>query len=603
MKDRRLLLLVVVLVAFSTLACVCMPTDLIRKFLPKVVVTPTEAVKETPPPEATPTEVAGKTPPPEATPTEAAKPKPPPPGKCFAEVPSYPKAEREAELEAEWQKLGARFGPMAAQMKGEVRVFTTPDPPAKVVKFYETEMPKRGWGKKLALTTEEGGLLAWEKGGLMATFIIGGEKKRTYIIIGCGPKPEAELPPLKLTPAKVPALASGEAAQPPAGEELLPTSPLSEGIEGWERWLQPGARIPGHNEVNLVDDPTYGKVVEFVRTCKDHDGGAAGIFQKLDLDVSGYPHLYVWLVGKVIQEEGGNLANRNPKWFPEGAVQVRIKYLTAEGQEKEWYHGFYSKPVEGADAEHFTRVPLDEWFTYLSPDLMALPEPPARILEFKVYGFGWRFRGQVAKVSFIGSQEATGEALPTPTAAPQPIAGITAKEGYTLAEQKAREWNTDAVLLSAEAEYRFDIPMEKVKDIVDLEGKASKWKYSFIIANPQTEEDKHRWFFVTVSAEGIESFEEGLLAIPPASVGGVADWALDSPEAVKIAEENGGAKFRSQYPDAFIEAELSLVGPFMGYSDTSKNVKWKITYCRKSDLFNCKHFEIDGTTGKVVAMK
>ncbi|MDH4136215.1 MAG: hypothetical protein OEW09_05790, partial [Anaerolineae bacterium] len=97
-----------------------------------------------------------------------------------------------------------------------------------------------------------------------------------------------------------------------------------------------------------------------------------------------------------------NLANSNPRWFPEGAVQVRVKYLTANGEEREWYHGFYAQPVVGADIEHFTRVEREEWFTYTSPDLMALPEPPQRIIEFRVYGFGWQFRGQVAEVDLIG---------------------------------------------------------------------------------------------------------------------------------------------------------------------------------------------------------
>ena len=55
-------------------------------------------------------------------------------------------------------------------------------------------------------------------------------------------------------------------------------------------------------------------------------------------------------------------------------------------------------------------------------------------------------------------------------------------------------------------------------------------------------------------------------------MGDIADRALDSPEAVKIAEENGRGKFRSQYSDALIEAELSLVGPFMGHPDTSKKM-------------------------------
>ena len=50
--------------------------------------------------------------------------------------------------------------------------------------------------------------------------------------------------------------------------------------------------------------------------------------------------------------------------------------------------------------------------------------------------------------------------------------------------------------------------MGKAKDIVDLKGKASRWQYNLIIANPQTEADRHHWSFVTVNPEGIEAFEE-----------------------------------------------------------------------------------------------
>jgi hypothetical protein len=190
---------------------------------------------------------------------------------------------------------------------------------------------------------------------------------------------------------------------PPAGEGLLLTASLDLGIEGWQQWLQGGSQYAGQNEVRLVDDPTFGKVVEFSRVCEPNDGGAAGLYQTLNLDVSSYSHLYIWLVGKVLQEEGGNLANQYPQWYPEGAVQVRIKYLTTAEKEKEWYHGFYVQPVTSADTGNFTQVTQDEWFHYTSPDLMSLPEPPMLITDFRVYGFGWQFLGQVAEVNLIGS--------------------------------------------------------------------------------------------------------------------------------------------------------------------------------------------------------
>ena len=47
------------------------------------------------------------------------------------------------------------------------------------------------------------------------------------------------------------------------------------------------------------------------------------------------------MVDKIFRENGGNITNVNPGDFPEDAVQVRLKYIDENGQEKEWYHDFF----------------------------------------------------------------------------------------------------------------------------------------------------------------------------------------------------------------------------------------------------------------------
>jgi hypothetical protein len=211
------------------------------------------------------------------------------------------------------------------------------------------------------------------------------------------------MPPLPTEHPTEPTLIPGQqVGQPPSGTGLLQTSSLDLGLQGWDEWLQGGSRVQGHNTVRLVEGPMFARVVDFSRTEGGNDGGAAGLVQPLDADVSGYQHIYVWLVGRVLNEQGGNIANHDPRWFPEGAVQVSIKYLTRGQEEGEWYHGFYVQDVDGADTAAFTQVAQDEWFTYTSPDLMALQDPPERITELRIYGFGWEFHGQVAEVNIIG---------------------------------------------------------------------------------------------------------------------------------------------------------------------------------------------------------
>ena len=191
----------------------------------------------------------------------------------------------------------------------------------------------------------------------------------------------------------------------PAGESLLPSAPLSEGIADWDLWLQPGSSTPGTNKVLMDEDPEYGAVVTFSRRCDCNDGGAAGLMQVPEIAVSDWQHLYVWLVARVDSERGGNIANSDPRWFPEGAVQVRLKYTSASGEEVEWYHGFSYSDEPGADVEHFGGVGRGRWFSYLSDDLSELSPRPAVINEVRLYGFGWEFSGAVAEFAIVGSQE------------------------------------------------------------------------------------------------------------------------------------------------------------------------------------------------------
>ncbi len=176
------------------------------------------------------------------------------------------------------------------------------------------------------------------------------------------------------------------------------------GIKEWSQWLQEGSKIKGTNKVALIEDPTFMRVVEFSRESADPgDGGAAGIYQSLDIDLRKFSSVKIWLVGKAIKEKGGNIANVNPPAFPEGAVQVRIKYITEDNNEKEWYHSFFYSNIIYYDRLNSSLVTKEKWFWYISPNLLELNEKPARIKEIRVYGFGWAFTGDVADVNIIAN--------------------------------------------------------------------------------------------------------------------------------------------------------------------------------------------------------
>lgn len=114
------------------------------------------------------------------TPTPTLEPKEtvvPPAGDCFADVPEYPGAKRDEEMEAE---LGSWI---PLPLLGSSRIYSTADPLEEIIEFYEKEMPKRGW--TLRLTPEEEGTIAWEQGDFIAYFLIDKFEEESLILAMC----------------------------------------------------------------------------------------------------------------------------------------------------------------------------------------------------------------------------------------------------------------------------------------------------------------------------------------------------------------------------------------------------------------------------------
>jgi len=295
-------------------------------------------------------------------------------------------------------------------------VVVTKDTPAEVIEYYNSEMQKLEWERDLSITTGNGGFMSWKKVsnyGKDVTYIAATGKiqygDRAEIVVLTGaiiPERDDAHDYDTETSLEGNEIGSGsiyfENPTPPEGEGLLISKPVSMDIKEWELWLQEGSKSKGINKVSLKDDSVFGKVVEFYRTSDPDDGGAAGIYQATNIDPGKFSSIKVWLVGKILKENGGNIANVNPSNFPEGAVNVRIKYLTQNNEQKEWYHGFFYSNIIYYDKLHYSLITKDDQFWYTSPNLLDLKEKPVQITEIRVYGFGWDFTGQIAEINIIG---------------------------------------------------------------------------------------------------------------------------------------------------------------------------------------------------------
>lgn len=106
----------------------------------------------------------------------------------LTDIPRYPGARQETvEIEIPFLLKGYVQGLGQSAWK----LYITEDKPAKVLDWYQKEMPRRGWQSQTALDAEESGMLIFVKGenkGTGAFILIGEDKGRTNIIIVRGEK-------------------------------------------------------------------------------------------------------------------------------------------------------------------------------------------------------------------------------------------------------------------------------------------------------------------------------------------------------------------------------------------------------------------------------
>lgn len=335
----------------------------------------------------------------------------------IGDVPSFPGSRLDVDL---YRSIGNVLGelPELPDLFSDsiFSPYITKKTPEDVTAFYTEKMKELGW--EFIQTYDygdQGSFTTWQKMantgkyvtyGIYAGNYIKDGKTVTLILNGFViPKDETnfdESNSKQGEAVKPEGIVYFENPTPPAGQGLLPTKSISTGIEDWKTWLQEGSNEKGTNEVSLADDSQFGNVVRFQRSSEPDDGGAAGIYLETDISVLQFKSLYVWLIGKIDNENGGNIANTSPERFPEGAMQVRIKYLDTSGVEQQWYHGFYYSDIKNPDSLHFTKINKRDYFWYIGPDMMGFKNMPEVIKEVGVYGFGWDFLSNLIDINLIG---------------------------------------------------------------------------------------------------------------------------------------------------------------------------------------------------------
>jgi hypothetical protein len=227
------------------------------------------------------------------------------------------------------------------------------------------------------------------------------------LVAGCRP-PTLEYPPVTQAPPLVepsePATAHPEASETPTLAAPAPSSAATTGLRpvfsnptfdsGLSTWVvydYKPTTSPGTNIIELV--PVAGRTGQSVHVARtsDNDSGGSGVTQRLSLDCASFTTLRVSFSASIAFGVGGNLAGAKTGVAPDSPAMVRVKYVDTKGVDREYYHGLYIGNVPGADAAHFQQVEPGQWVSWVSPNLMDLPDKPKRVTEVTFSGYGSTF--------------------------------------------------------------------------------------------------------------------------------------------------------------------------------------------------------------------
>jgi hypothetical protein len=229
------------------------------------------------------------------------------------------------------------------------------------------------------------------------------------LVAGCRP-PSLEYPPVTQAPPLVepsePATAHAEASETPTATATVPapssvataglrpvfSNPtFDSGLSTWVVYDYKPTTSPGTNIIELV--PIAGRTGQSLHVARtsDNDSGGSGVTQRLTLDCTTFTTLRVSFSASISFGVGGNLAGARTGVAPDAPAMVRVKYVDTKGVDREYYHGLYTGAAAGADPVHFQQVSPGQWVSWVSPNLMDLPDKPKRVTEVTYLGFGSAF--------------------------------------------------------------------------------------------------------------------------------------------------------------------------------------------------------------------
>jgi len=199
----------------------------------------------------------------------------------------------------------------------------------------------------------------------------------------------------------------GEPPSPPlpAEQNLLVNGDFSQPLEGtWEVYHvePPGGVVT--TSVRIVESGSR-QVLAFRSQGQDNLHSEVGIIQEVNKSVQDFDSLRIQLDVRLDRQSlpgGGTLGSEFP-------VMIHLAYKDADGNDRDWYHGFYYLPplenwlLFNTPDNSSERIARFLWYPYESVNLLDSlgTAKPIYIKYIRIYASGWIYDSSIADVALM----------------------------------------------------------------------------------------------------------------------------------------------------------------------------------------------------------
>lgn len=191
----------------------------------------------------------------------------------------------------------------------------------------------------------------------------------------------------------------------PAEQNLLTNHDFSKPLEGvWEVYrVEPPSGVVTTSVQILETDNRF--ALEFGSQGQDNLHSEIGIVQQVEKSVQDFDSLRVQLDVSLERQSlagGGTLGSEFP-------IMIHLAYKDTNGNDRDWYHGFYYVPppenwlLYDAPDNSSERIARFVWYPYESVNLIDSlgTTRPIYIKYIRIYASGWIYQARIADVAVL----------------------------------------------------------------------------------------------------------------------------------------------------------------------------------------------------------